>query len=196
MRARVYEAVARCWPAGRPLGDAVTLSGPEPKDAPWFRSLGFPQEAQWFVDHERLATDRARELCPHSNVFHGEIGVLLRFMPPVALINLDLMKQPTAEAEALVRLGIERLSPDGVLAFTFVRAREHSLGTMRRRLLQTEEKTLEAARWAVVREIVRSTGTTEIFADCYRDRRVAMGVIAMQKATTTKSIRRSHEHHR
>lgn len=170
VRRDMYVAIRGVW-STRPLGDAATLCGREPRDADGLASLGFIPEECWFVDRAEPAGLRAaKAMWPQTNIYAGEIGELLRHRE-FAFINLDLMELPGAGIEAL--LDRARVVRGGVLALTFVRGREHD--ALRARM-SGRGQTFEEARWNLVGEML---GGREIYRRAYKDHSVAMGTIAV-----------------
>lgn len=194
IRQELYFACRRAWDiSGRPGGYAVILAGPNACEIQLLRDyLRWPKNRVIVVDLEEEGLIRARHLWPGVETHKGPVHRILRELPTVGFLNLDLMGYLTTQTEVSFYAAAGNIMPNGIVSFTFYRGREHPTHKTFPRLLESGSHVLEddqltdtnLVRWVGtayrIQAILELRSTRIVMTEDYRSPKSAMGIYAIQ----------------
>jgi SAM-dependent methyltransferase len=126
-RVRLYRRVDDLFQAGgTPDGWVVVLAGKQACELWILRHfLQWDPSRVLFVDIDPAGPKRAFLEWPDANIYVGDLIDVLPELDSIAFANLDFCGLPTQQVQRCVREVGKRLSPGGIVSYTFPRGREN-----------------------------------------------------------------------
>jgi len=199
----LYRTVMSYWKAAKPSGDIIVLAGHEAKDVGPLRDyLRWPASRVLFVDIDERGLTQAQKDWPGVRVHHGDLSEAVKQVKQIALLNLDFMGSFNDDVEAALTAAEGKVSPHGVVAYTFYRGREHrSQHSLQknlfaaRRHIDLKSSDYETMRWVAAGARLQRGLVFEnpelLLTHRYRSSSAAMGMLAIANEPKAKGSRRS-----
>lgn len=143
-RALLYTCVG--YHAGqdpRPLGDWVTLAGPEAREFAILEALRLPHERLIMVDTDRSGTDAANSLgaCGYNGTLADCLYEMRRDQRQIAFVHFDFMGTTNADVKRTMKRAAPIMRNGSIAAWTFLRGREFERNQMWRDALRRVRET-------------------------------------------------------